>query len=180
MKDWINKVITDNYDKLCRIANSYYNGKDCPSDILQESLVAVLSKSDKDLLKFQNDENYLLKTIVTIIKLNTISRTSQYQNKYNKMLIQDPVGCETIVNLLVDDSDEYDSELDDKLQALEKAIDSELDFLERNVVKEAMLKSLNKISVDCEIPITSLWKVHRRAKNKLKDKLNGKARSKKS
>ncbi len=172
-RDIINAMITNNYNNLKIIANKFNNKKDEPEDILQESVMQILSQSDSKLEKYINNEVFLIKTIVKIIKLSFISRTSYYQNKYNKLVMQDTIEY-NIVDLLMEDNDQYNHDIDEQLEDIEFILENELNFFHETLIREKKIKSLNKISRDCGIPLSSVWKAHNRAMYKLKKIMNKK------
>lgn len=166
IRERINKKIEDNYYIYKDIVMRFSNNYDCPEDILNETLLDILSLNDEKLEKI---ELFLDKYIVRILKLSFISKTSKYQQKYNKLLLKDEVE----VNDLIKIDEEYDTTIDDRLYIIEDILKKHCSWFEAEVFREYLYtkKSFDKISKECDIPSVSLWKAYRKALLKIKNKI---------
>lgn len=181
MRDKINNLITEKYDQYLEFAkNMQHNSEEEPSDILNEVLLSILEKSDSNVAKILD---YLDWYIIKAIKYSYTSRTSAYQQKYNKILIDknthninhlegiDYNVSKKIVNELraIDLNEEYNYEQDEQLELIENNMKN-LSWYEKEVFTQKLKRNIGfkKMSKETGIPETSLYLTYKKAVEKLK------------
>ena len=82
-KELLDDIITKNYNEYLSVAKKY-KSIDSPQDILQECLCIIYEMPEEKQLKIISYIDYY---ILQMIKISSLSATSSYQQKYNKILI---------------------------------------------------------------------------------------------
>ena len=78
----VDKLVSANYNGWLKYSIKIKNHKDDPQDILNETLLTIYERTDEHLERILP---YFEGEVKTILRLNTQSKTSGYQNKYNKI-----------------------------------------------------------------------------------------------
>ncbi len=167
MNAHINKLISENYNKYLGIAIGYSNGVDDPRDILQECLLYVC---EMDIEKQDAISSYFDYYLFQMIKYSSISKTSKYQQKYNKILKGDGYNLDYLIDndsLVLEESPKV------TLEDIHKVLEEQCNWYEREVFLQYTTtdKSFKKFEEDTGIPASSLFNTYTKLKNILKENL---------
>lgn len=83
IRNQFNDLLTKNYKRYQTIAIKISNGVDDPQDILQECLTELCEKNDTEIERIMSYIDYY---IIQMLKISNRSKTSRYQQKYNKIV----------------------------------------------------------------------------------------------
>lgn len=170
MNSEIAEYINKNYDKYLRIAYGYNKDKtEDPRDILQECLMYVC---EMDIEKQNKIAPYFEYYLIQMIKFSSISKTSKYQQKYNKILLNKNIEVESVNDLdkMICD-DEIENDL--KINKIKEILEKDCTWYEREVFLQYVTtgKSFKAFERDTKIPASSLFNTYRNVKEKIKEKI---------
>ena len=164
MNDELDDFFKVYYNKLQIIAKKICRNGEA-TDILNETVLKIYDM-DKTKLRKLLDTNNLHHYILRIIKLSVISKTSRYQQKYNRVR---SVELPRDIEFEVDEEPEYSDVL---LLKLDEAI-QKLPYDVRKVLEFRMYtdKTYEQFSKETYISPTMLWKLYQKALKQLKNEL---------
>jgi hydroxymethylpyrimidine pyrophosphatase-like HAD family hydrolase len=169
MNKEIEKYITCNYYKLLQITKKITKGHDLTQDLLHEVILQLYQKEHINL-KFY-DDNSIRYYIVSIIRINWISKTSPFYYKVRREFLK---YSEFITNTNSDSLFEISEEQQffekQKLfDILEKEY-SELTWFHKSLMELYLtLGSVNKVAKHTEIPKSSIIKYIKESKETIKN-----------
>ena len=170
MNSEIAECINKNYDKYLRISYGYNKDKtEDPRDILQECLMYVC---EMDIEKQNKIAPYFEYYLIQMIKYSSISKTSKYQQKYNKLLLNKSIIVESIADL---DEMICDDEIDNviKINKIKEILEKDCTWYEREVFLQYVTtgKSFKAFERDTKIPASSLFNTYKKVKEMIKEKI---------
>jgi hydroxymethylpyrimidine pyrophosphatase-like HAD family hydrolase len=169
MNESIEKYITCNYYKLLQITKKITKNHDLTQDLLHEVILQLYQKEHINL-KFY-DDNSIRYYIVSIIRINWISKTSPFYYKVRREFLK---YSEFITNT---NSDTL-FEISEEQQFFEKQIlfdilekeYTELTFFHKALMELYLtLGSVNKVAKHTEIPKSSIIKYIKESKETIKN-----------
>lgn len=167
MKQQVIDYISNNYDELHKITKKITNNSQLTDDLLQECLLQILEK-DRIILDDPKNIKYF---IIGIIRINFLSSTSPFHYKIRREICQ---YNELTIDIV--DENEYDSEKEDKFQAMEESIGN-LDWFKKELLSHYMvLGSLKKVNQLTKIPIPSISRYINETKQQLKEEIINKTK----
>lgn len=160
-RETIQDLLTKGYSKYKNIAHRYYNGKDDPDDIVQETMMYILELKDEEIERIIP---FLDRYIVQIIKFSFIGEKSAYQQKYNRMKMQTCDDVNFYADSLIAD-DEYNIDDDKLISQIEEILLDKCTWYQAEVFRTNVVdgKSFSQISKENNIPASSLWKTYNEA-----------------
>jgi RNA polymerase sigma factor (sigma-70 family) len=158
----IESYITRNYYELKKITKRITGNHELTDDLLHEVFLQLLNKETIKLNSY--DDNTIKYYIVSIIRINWISKTSPFHYKIRKEGLK---NSEFHCNIEVED-EQYDWERENLIQAMEISF-TELNFFQKGLLElYLVLGSVNKVAQQTEIPKSSVIKQIRKAKDTIK------------
>ena len=106
----LDRVITENYKKYLKYAQNMNNHRDDPQDILNECLAELYEKEDS---KIEAILGYIDYYLIRMIKFSSQSKTSRYQQKYNKLLIDENKSSSSGIDIIDEEEDFIDISFSD-------------------------------------------------------------------
>lgn len=138
-------------------------------DDLKSELFAVLCEKDGDFILDLWAKNQLLFYCTGIVQRMIFQTGNRFHRRYRTQSYE---FTEAILNT---SDEEYNHEKEKKLQDLETAIDKDLHWVEKSMVKlHQDLGSMEKISKVTKISFNQVDRIYKKAKEKLKTSLSGK------
>lgn len=168
MNKEIEKYITCNYYKLLQISKTITKNHDLTQDLLHEVIIQLYQKEHIDL-KFY-DDNSIRYYIVSIIRINWISKTSPFYYKVRREFLKyDSFVNNVNTDSLFEVSDEQKYFEKQKLfDILEKEY-SELTWFHKSLMELYLtLGSVNKVAKHTEIPKSSIIKYIKESKEQIR------------
>lgn len=163
MKNKIIDYISNNYNELKEITHKITLNSIYTEDLLQEVILQIL---EKDLITLDDDKN-IKYYIIGLIKINWYSTTSPFYYKIKREF-------DKYAELTIDICDEnmYDEQYEKLLTEMEKQM-GELDWFKKEILSHYMvLGSLRKVNQLTKIPIPSISRYVKEAKETLKENIN--------
>jgi hypothetical protein len=169
MKEELNLIIKRDYNKFLTYAKNMNNGKDDPRDIINECILELYEKSDEKLEKILTYIDYY---IIQMVKFSSQSKTSRYQQKFNRIEFDRNV-CPT--QLFNNESEEVIINPYSEIEFchIERILEENTDWY----TKEVFLKysknkgSFRKLSLETGIPTSALYKAFLKGKEIIKENL---------
>ncbi len=166
MRIEIESYITKNYYKLLGIAKKITKNHDLHQDLLHEVIIQLYSKEDIVLKEYSEEQ--IRYYIVSIMRVNWYSKTSPFYYKIRR----EGQRYSEITDILdmEDDQENFEKEL--IFSILEKSF-CELSWFHKSMIQMYLvLGSLKKVSQQTEIPITSVARYVREAKEQMRNDVN--------
>jgi DNA-directed RNA polymerase specialized sigma24 family protein len=166
MKKKIESYITRNYYQLLKIAKKLTNNHDLHQDLLHEVILQILEKDDVVLKTYDDDS--IRYYIVAIIRINWNSKTSPFYYKIRREISK--YTDLTPILEIEEDQQQFEKEL---IFSILEVSYTELNFFHKALMDAYLiLGSMNKVSREMEIPLTSVQTYIRQAKSKIKEDVN--------
>jgi DNA-directed RNA polymerase specialized sigma24 family protein len=166
MKKKIESYITRNYYQLLKIAKKLTNNHDLHQDLLHEVILQILEKDDVVLKTYDDDS--IRYYIVAIIRINWNSKTSPLYYKIRREISK--YTDLTPILEIEEDQQQFEKEL---IFSILEVSYTELNFFHKALMDAYLiLGSMNKVSREMEIPLTSVQTYIRQAKSKIKEDVN--------
>ena len=162
MKKKVIEYISKNYNELHQITKKITDNNQLTDDLLQECILQILEK-ERIIL---DDEKNIKYFIIGIIRINWLSKTSPFYYKIRREIM---AYNELTIDIV--DENEYDSEKEDKFQAMEESIGN-LDWFKKELLSHYLvLGSLKKVNQLTKIPIPSISRYINETKQQLKEEI---------
>lgn len=166
MKKQIESYITRNYYQLLRIAKKLTNNHDLHQDLLHEVIIQILDKDEVVLKSY--DDNSIKYYIVAIMRINWNSKTSPFYYKIRRE--SSKYTDLTPILEIEEDQQQFEKEL---IFSILEISYTELNFFHKALMDMYLiLGSMNKVSKEMEIPLTSVQTYIRQAKKQLREDIN--------
>lgn len=166
MRVEIERYITKNYYQLLSIAKKITKGHDLHEDLLHEVILQLYDKDDIVLKGY--DDNQIRYYIVSVLRINWFSKTSPFYYRVRRE-IQKYSELNEVLDM-EDDQENFEKEI--ILSILETSF-TELTWFHKSMIQMYLvLGSLKKVSNQTDIPVTSVARYVREAKNHMKDDIN--------
>lgn len=165
MNKAVELYITKNYYQLQKIANTITKNHNLSQDLLHEVIVQLY---DKDEIKLKGyDDNQIKYYIVSIMRINWYSKTSPFYYKVKREIQKYQDLTET--HNIPDEQDDYEKQI--IFDILETSW-CELNWFHKSLFEWYMtLGSLKKVSLKTNIPLASIGKYIKEAKNEMKQEV---------
>lgn len=171
MKKKIESYITRNYYQLLKIAKKLTKNHDLHQDLLHEVILQILEK-DEVVLKTYDDDS-IRYYIVAIMRINWNSKTSPFFYKIRREMSK----YTDLTPILEIEEDQQEFEKQMIFDILEISY-TELGFFHKALMDMYLiLGSMNKVSKEMNIPLTSVQTYIRQAKNQIKIDVNNKLKN---
>lgn len=168
MRKEIEQYITKNYYELLNIAKRITKNHELSQDLFHEVILQLYSKEDIELQEYS--DNQIRYYIVSIIRINWISKTSPFHYRVRREM-QKYVEIDQIMDM-TEEQETFEKELIFNILEMEYA---ELNWFHKSMMEMYMvLGSLRKVSLQTDIPIASVARYVRESKQKIKDNMNKK------
>lgn len=166
MRKEIEQYITKNYYELLNIAKRITKNHELSQDLFHEVILQLYSKEDIELQEYS--DNQIRYYIVSIIRINWISKTSPFHYRVRREM-QKYVEIDQIMDM-TEEQETFEKELIFNILEMEYA---ELNWFHKSMMEMYMvLGSLRKVSLQTDIPIASVARYVRESKQKIKDNMN--------
>ena len=153
--------------KLNEMLGKFHAG--AGQDDLKSELFAVLCEKENDFICDLWAKNQLLFYCTGIVQRMIFQPGNRFHRRYRTQSYE---FTESLLNITNED---YNAEKESKLQNLEKAIDSDLHWVERSMVKlHQDLGSMERISKATKISMKQVDRIYKKAKEKIRTSLSGK------
>jgi len=165
----IEKYIVNNYFKLLQITKKITKNHDLTQDLLHEVILQIY---DKELIKLKSfDDDSIKYYIVSIIRINWISKTSPFYYKVRREFMKyDSLVDHSNINNFFEMSAEQEYFEKQKLFDILEQEYSELTWFHKSLFELYMcLGSVNKVSKHTEIPKSSIIKYIKESKETIKN-----------
>jgi RNA polymerase sigma factor (sigma-70 family) len=163
MRIEIERYITKNYYQLLNISKKITKGHDLHEDLLHEVILQLYDKEDIILKAY--DDNQIRYYIVSILRINWFSKTSPFYYRVRRE-IQKYSELSDVLEM-EDEQENFEKEI--ILGILETSF-TELTWFHKSMIQMYLvLGSLKKVSNQTDIPITSVARYVREAKQQMRD-----------
>lgn len=163
MRKEIEEYITNNYFELIKISKTITKNHDLHQDLLHEVILQLYDKDDIILKEYSN--NQIRYFIVAIMRINWYSKTSPFYYKVRREM-QKYVDITEILQI-EDDQQNFEKEM--IFNILETSF-CELTWFQKSIIHMYLvLGSLKKVSNQTDIPLTSVARYVRGAKEQIKN-----------
>jgi hypothetical protein len=169
MNKAVELFITKNYYELLKITKKITNHHDLTQDLLHEVIIQLYSKDNIEL-KFYDDSS-IRYYIVSIIRINWISKTSPFYYKVRREFLRysDFITNVNTDSLLEIPEDQKNYEKQKLYDILEKEY-SELSWFHKSLMDLYLtLGSVNKVAKHTDIPKSSIIKWIKQSKDQIKN-----------
>ena len=165
----IEKYIVNNYFKLLQITKKITNHHDLTQDLLHEVIIQLYDKGVINLRKYDDDS--IKYYIVSIIRINWISKTSPFYYKVKREFMKyDSLIEHSNVNGFFEMSAEQEYFEKQKLFDILEQEYSELTWFHKSLFELYMcLGSVNKVAKHTEIPKSSIIKYIKESKDTIRN-----------
>lgn len=169
MNKEIEKYIVNNYFKLLQITKKITDNHDLTQDLLHEVILQLYDKGVINLKTYDDDS--IRYYIVSIIRINWISKTSPFYYKVRREFLKyDSLMEHTNVNNFFDMSAEQEYFEKQKLYDILEQEYSELTWFHKSLFELYLcLGSVNKVSKHTEIPKSTIIKYIKESKETIKN-----------
>jgi DNA-directed RNA polymerase specialized sigma24 family protein len=166
MNKQVESYLTRKYYELKTIAKNMTKNEDLAHDLLHECIIQLYDKQDIVLKSY--DDNSIKYYITSILRTNFYSKTSPFYYRIRKERV-----------MYVDISECYDMEAEQENFELQNLYDileisyAELNWFQKSILDlYLMLGSMKKVSQHSNIPITSISRYIKEAKDTIKRDIN--------
>lgn len=168
MNKQVESYITNNYYELLKIARKITKNHDLTQDLLHEVIIQLYEK-EHITLKFYDDSS-IKYYIVSIIRINWISKTSPFYYKIRREFLKyDDFLSNVNPNSIFEVSEEQKSFEKQQLFNILELEYSELTWFHKNLLGLYLcLGSVNKVAKHTEIPKSSIIKYIKESKETIK------------
>jgi len=168
MNKQVESYITNNYYELLKIARKITKNHDLTQDLLHEVIIQLYEK-EHITLKFYDDSS-IKYYIVSIIRINWISKTSPFYYKIRREFLKyDDFLSNVNPNSVFEVSEEQKSFEKQQLFNILELEYSELTWFHKNLLGLYLcLGSVNKVAKHTEIPKSSIIKYIKESKETIK------------
>ena len=168
MNKQVESYITKNYYELLKIARKITKNHDLTQDLLHEVIIQLYEK-EHITLKFYDDSS-IKYYIVSIIRINWISKTSPFYYKIRREFLKyDDFLSNVNPNSIFEVSEEQKSFEKQQLFNILELEYSELTWFHKNLLGLYLcLGSVNKVAKHTEIPKSSIIKYIKESKETIK------------
>lgn len=169
MNKTIEKYIVNNYYKLLQITRKITKNHDLTQDLLQEVILQLYEKGVINLKTYDDDS--IKYYIVSIIRINWISKTSPFYYKVRREFLKyDSLIDHSNINNFFEMSSEQEYFEKQKLFDILEQEYSELTWFHKSLFELYMcLGSVNKVAKHTEIPKSSIIKYIKESKQTIKN-----------
>ena len=164
-KNKLDKLVTSNYKKYLQYATNMTNGIEDPRDVLQECIMEIY---ELDETKIKEILPYFEFYLIQMIKYSFRSKTSKYQQKYNKVVFDKNIDIEVLLDI------PEETPVDEiTIEDIEKVLNNECSWYEREVFTQYVnsKKSFKTFEKETGIPSASLYKTYIKVKKTLQQNL---------
>jgi DNA-directed RNA polymerase specialized sigma24 family protein len=163
MRKEIEEYITNNYFELLKISKTITKNHDLHQDLLHEVILQLYDKDDIILKEYS--ENQIRYFIVAIMRINWFSKTSPFYYRVRREM-QKYVDITEILQV-EDDQQNFEKEM--IFNILETSF-CELSWFHKSMIQMYLvLGSLKKVSNQTDIPLTSVARYVKEAKEQIKN-----------
>lgn len=169
MKSEIETWIIANYYELLVISKRITRGHELSNDLLQDVLLQLYERPTPIILNQYND-NQIRYFITGVLRINWLSKTSPFHYRMRK----ESSNYVPLTDRMIDDVEDnsYLMEREELLTSLENAF-TELEWFRKSILEMYLtLGSLKSVSKKTGIPLTSISRYVKEAKNIIKDDIN--------
>lgn len=166
MNKQVESYLTRKYYELKTIAKNMTKNEDLAHDLLHECIIQLYDKQDIVLKSY--DDNSIKYYITSILRTNFYSKTSPFYYRIRKERV-----------MYVDISECYEMEAEQENFELQNLYDileisyAELNWFQKSILDlYLMLGSMKKVSQHSNIPITSISRYIKEAKDTIKRDIN--------
>ena len=169
MNKEVEQFITKNYYELLKITKKITKNHDLTQDLLHEVIIQLYQK-EHITLKFYDDSS-IKYYIVSIIRINWISKTSPFYYKIRREFLKyDDFMSNVNTNSLFEASDEQKSFEKQQLFSILEESWTELTWFHKSLMELYLtLGSVNKVAKHTEIPKSSIIKYIKESKETIKN-----------
>jgi hydroxymethylpyrimidine pyrophosphatase-like HAD family hydrolase len=158
----VEQYITKNYYELLKIANTITKNNQLSQDLLHEVILQLFDKKEIKLKKYEEDQ--IKYYIVSIMRINWFSKTSPFYYKIRKEFSNYQELTE--LHNIPEEQDNFEKEI---IFTILETSWCELDWFHKSLFEWYMtLGSLKKVSIKTNIPLASVGKYIKEAKNEMK------------
>lgn len=166
MNKEIENYITTNYYQLLTIAKKITNNHDLTGDLLHEVIIQLYNKDNIVLREYSPDQ--IKYYIVSILRINWHSQTSPFYYRIRKESSR-YTNIDDLYDLTDDNQLEYEKE--QLLVILEQSF-CELDWFKKSLFEMYLtLGSMNKVSKQTRIPVSSISRYLKESKEQIKNNI---------
>ena len=171
MNETVENYITNNYYLLLRISKRITSNHQLHQELLHE---VILQLYDKDEIKLRNyDDNSIKFYITAVMRINWNSKTSPFyyrirreSAKYEELTQIENIG---------DEQEAFEKE---QMLCILEVSYAELSWFHKSLMDMYLIMgSMNKVSKEMEIPLTSVQTYIRQAKNQIRKDMNDKLKN---
>ena len=166
MNKQVESYLTRKYYELKTIAKNMTKNEDLAHDLLHECIIQLYDKQDIVLKSY--DDNSIKYYITSILRTNFYSKTSPfyYRIRKERMMYVDITECYEM------EAEQENFELQNLYDILEISY-AELNWFQKSILDlYLMLGSMKKVSQHSNIPITSISRYIKEAKDTIKRDIN--------
>ena len=169
MNKQVESYITNNYYELLKIARKITKNHDLTQDLLHEVIIQLYEK-EHITLKFYDDSS-IKYYIVSIIRINWISKTSPFYYKIRREFLKyDDFLSNVNPNSVFEVSEEQKSFEKQQLFSILEESWTELTWFHKSLMELYLtLGSVNKVAKHTEIPKSSIIKYIKESKETIKN-----------
>lgn len=169
MNKEIERYIVNNYFKLLQITKKITKNHDLTQDLLQEVILQLYEKGAINLKTYDDDS--IKYYIVSIIRINWISKTSPFYYKVRREFLKyDSLIDHSNINNFFEMSAEQEYFEKQKLFDILEQEYSELTWFHKSLLELYLcLGSVNKVAKHTEIPKSSIIKYIKESKETIKN-----------
>lgn len=168
MNKKVESFITKNYYQLLTIAKKITKNHELSNDLLHEVLIQLYDKEDIKLKSY--DDNSIKYYITAIMRINFYSKTSPFYYRIRK----ESLKYSDISDYSNLEYEQQDFEVQNIFDILEESF-SELNWFHKSLMEMYLtLGSMKKVSLKTNIPITSISRYIKEAKQKVREDINNK------
>lgn len=166
MRKEIEQYITKNYYQLLTIAKKITKNHNLSQDLLHEVILQLYEKEDIILQQYNDDQ--IKYYIVSILRINWYSKTSPFYYRIKR----ETEKYAELSDVFDIEDEQHNFEKEIILSILEKSF-CELSWFHKSMIQMYLvLGSLKKVSQQTDIPITSVARYVKEAKQQMRNDIN--------
>jgi hypothetical protein len=171
MNKKVEAYITKQYYLLLSIAKTITKGHELHQELLHEVILQLYDKGDFELKS--DDDNSIRFYITAVMRINWNSKTSPFYYKIRREVAK-YTDLSTIVEI-ADEQQEFEKQI---IFDILEAEYSELSWFHKSLMDMYLiLGSMNKVSKEMEIPLTSVQTYIRQAKTQIRNEVINKLKN---
>jgi len=171
MNKTVENYITNNYYLLLRIAKRITNNHELHQELLHEVVLQLYDKNEIKLKEY--DDNSIKFYITAVMRINWNSKTSPF---YYRIRRESAKYAElTELANVEDEQQNFEKEV---LYSILEVSYAELSWFHKSLMDMYLIMgSMNKVSKEMQIPLTSVQTYIRQAKNQIRKDMNDKLKN---